>query len=273
MSTPTPSRPPPRGEGDCSSLRSFVTGCFVAVFARFAPAARAAFACDGAAQTLPRFTLTLLLASSLLAGCVASMPPTAVHQPMTVRPEPRIAQAPANGSIYNVASARPLFEDRRARFVGDTLTINITEKTAAAKKSDTKADRSHDASIGVPTVAGLPFKTFQGTTLAANSSTAFEGKGENSSSNNFTGTLTVTVIEVYPNGNLLVSGEKQIGLKEGEEFIRFSGVVNPNTITASNTVQSVQVADARIEYKANGFLDSAQVMGWLGRFFLTFLPF
>lgn len=220
------------------------------------------------------FALPLLLITGiLLAGCVTTTPSTAIHQPMTVRPEARTAVAPANGSIYNIATARPLFEDRRARLVGDTLTINIAEKTAAAKKSDTKADRTHDTSLGIPTIAGLPLKTFQGATLAANSSTAFEGKGENSSENNFTGTLTVTVIEVYPNGNLLVSGEKQIGLKEGEEFIRFSGVVNPITITASNTVASTQVADARIEYKANGFLDSAQVMGWLGRFFLTFLPF
>ncbi len=219
------------------------------------------------------FTLPLLLIGILLAGCVTTTPSTAIHQPMTVRPEARAAMAPANGSIYNIATARPLFEDRRARLVGDTLTINISEKTAAAKKSDTKADRSHETSLGIPTIAGLPLKTFQGATLAANSETAFEGSGENTSSNNFTGTLTVTVIEVYPNGNLLVSGEKQIGLKEGEEFIRFSGVVNPITITASNTVASTQVADARIEYKANGFLDSAQVMGWLGRFFLTFLPF
>jgi flagellar L-ring protein precursor FlgH len=215
----------------------------------------------------------LPLAAVLLAGCVTTTPPTAVHQPMTVRPELRMAAVPANGSIYNAATARPLFEDRRARLVGDTLTINIAEKTAAAKKSDTKADRSHESELGIPTIAGLPLKSFQGATLAANSSTAFEGSGENTSSNNFTGTLTVTVIEVYPNGNLLVSGEKQIGLKEGEEFIRFSGVVNPITITASNTVQSTQVADARIEYKANGFIDSAQVMGWLGRFFLSFTPF
>jgi len=219
------------------------------------------------------YNAILLLAGAMLAGCVTTTPPTAVHQPMSVRPEARAAAAPANGSIYNVATARPLFEDRRARLVGDTLTINIAEKTAAAKKSDTKADRTDDRSLAVPTIAGLPLKSFQGATLAANSSTAFEGSGENTSSNNFTGTLTVTVIDVYPNGNLLVSGEKQIGLKEGEEFIRFSGVVNPMTITASNTVQSTQVADARIEYKANGFIDSAQVMGWLGRFFLTFLPF
>lgn len=217
--------------------------------------------------------LPLLLFAALLAGCVTTTPSTAVHQPMTIRPEAKQVAAPANGSIYNIATARPLFEDRRARLVGDTLTINITEKTAAAKKSDTKADRSHETSLGIPTIAGLPLKTFQGATLSANSSTAFEGSGENTSSNNFIGTLTVTVIEVYPNGNLLVSGEKQIGLKEGEEFVRFSGVVNPITITASNTVASTQVADARIEYKANGFLDSAQVMGWLGRFFLSFLPF
>jgi len=222
---------------------------------------------------MTRLLPLLLAAVAGLSGCMATAPSTAVHQPMSARPEPRAAGAAANGSIYNVASTRPLFEDRRARFIGDTITINIAEKTAAAKKSETKADRSHDASLTVPTIAGLPFKTTQGAGLSATSKTAFDGAGENTSSNNFTSALTVTVIDVYPNGNLLVSGEKQIGLKEGEEFIRFSGVVNPNTITASNTVQSTQIADARIEYKANGFLDSAQVMGWLGRFFLSFLPF
>lgn len=208
-----------------------------------------------------------------LAGCVTTTPSTAVHQPMTARPEPRATIAPSNGAIFNVASARPLFEDRRARFVGDTLIINIQEKVQASKKSENKTTRSQKVDVTVPTVIGLPFKGAQGTTLAASDTNNFNGKGENTSSNDFTGALAVTVIEVYPNGNLLVSGEKQIGLKEGEEFIRFSGVVNPNTITAANTVVSTQVADARIEYKANGFLDSAQVMGWLGRFFLSFMPF
>lgn len=209
----------------------------------------------------------------LLAGCVTTAPGTAVHQPMTARPEPLGVSGPTNGSIFNAASARSLFEDRRARYIGDTITINIAEKTAAAKKSETKADRTHAQGMTMGAMLNLPLMPAQNPTMKADSNAAFEGSGENTSSNNFTGTLTVTVIEVYPNGNLLVSGEKQIGLKEGEEFVRFSGVVNPNTITASNTVQSTQVADARIEYKANGFLDTAQVMGWLGRFFLTFLPF
>ncbi|MDP2795684.1 MAG: flagellar basal body L-ring protein FlgH [Sulfurisoma sp.] len=216
---------------------------------------------------------TLIGAALLATGCVTTTPPTAVHQPMTARPEPRNYAPANNGAIYNVASARPLFEDRRARFVGDTITINIAEKTQASKKSDTKAERAQDMSTSVPTMVGLPLKSVLGMTLDASSSSKFGGKGENTSANDFTGIITVTVIEVMPNGNLLVSGEKQIGLKEGEEFIRFSGVVNPNTITAANTVTSTQVADARMEFKANGFVDSAQVMGWLARFFLSFLPF
>jgi flagellar L-ring protein precursor FlgH len=209
----------------------------------------------------------------LLCGCVTTTPSTAIHQPMSIRPEPRNYAPPSNGAIFNIASARPLFEDRRARFVGDIITINISETVQASKKSENKTTRSQTVDVSVPTIVGLPLKGLQGTALAAADSNNFNGKGENTSSNAFTGTITVTVIEVYPNGNLLVSGEKQIGLKEGEEFVRFSGVVNPNTITSANTVTSTQVADARIEYKANGFLDSAQVMGWLGRFFLTFTPF
>jgi flagellar L-ring protein precursor FlgH len=221
---------------------------------------------------MKRLALIPLLAV-LLGGCVTTTPPTAVHQPMTARPIPRDYAASTNGAIYNIASARPLFEDRRARFVGDTITINLVEKTAASKNSENKASRSTALAVSTPSIVGLPFKGAQGTAVSATDAMSFDGKGQNTSTNDFTSTITCTVIEVYPNGNLLVSGEKQIGLKEGEEFIRFSGVVNPNNITAQNTVQSPQVADARIEYKANGFLDSAQVMGWLGRFFLTFLPF
>jgi len=218
-------------------------------------------------------SFSLFLLSLILAGCVTTVPPTSVAQPMTSRPEPRAIAAPLNGAIYNIASMRPLFEDRRARFIGDTITINIVEKTSASKNSENKTTRSQSIDMSVPTVTGLPLKGLQGTRLAATDTNNFDGKGQNTSANDFTSTITVSVIEVLSNGNLLVSGEKQIGLKEGEEFIRFSGVVNPVTITATNSVQSTQVADARIEYKANGFIDSAQAMGWLGRFFLSVLPF
>ena len=216
--------------------------------------------------------ILLPLAPLLLAACASTAPATAVHQPMSVRPQPP-ALAYNNGSIFSATQMRPLFEDRRARMVGDVMTINISENTAASKKSGTSAERSHTVDASVSTMNNVPFKSVLGMDVGASNANKFSGKGENTSTNNFISTLTVTVIEVLPNGNLLVSGEKQIGLKEGEEFVRFSGVVNPNTITTANTVQSSQVADARIEYKANGFIDSAQVMGWLGRFFLNVLPF
>lgn len=217
--------------------------------------------------------LALWIAAIAVTGCVSTTPGTAVHQPMSVRPEPKDLAAQGNGAIFNVTSSRPLFEDRRARFVGDTLTINIVEKTQASKKSDTKAERSQAMDVSVPSVVNLPFKGAQGMTLGVDSGSKFGGTGSNTSSNDFISTITVTVIDVYPNGNLLVSGEKQLGLKDGEEFIRFSGVVNPNTITGANTVQSTQVADARMEFKANGSLDSANTPGWLTRIFLNVLPF
>jgi len=222
--------------------------------------------------SLKPVAITSLLCT--LGGCIAATPPTAVHQPMTVRPPMAVQAAVANGSIYQATSSyRPLFEDRRARGVGDILTISIVENTNADKKASSTANRSSENNFSVSSLAGLPGKSFLGASLGASSDFEFSGDGQSSSNNVFTGTITVTVTEVLPNGNLVVSGEKQIGIGQGSEFIRFSGVVNPVTISGSNSVNSVQVADARVEYRGNGQIDSAQVMGWLTRFFLTVLPF
>ncbi len=226
-----------------------------------------------------RLVIAAAIATFALAGC-AITPPTNVHQPMSARPAVRSVPAEATGGIYPVAHGTqsgtgyaPLFEDRRARNVGDTLIVAINEKTNASKKSSSNASRTGSNSFSAPTISGLPGKSFQNSTLAASSANTFDGKGESASNNDFTGTITVTVMEVLANGNLLVSGEKQMGINQGSEFIRFSGVVNPTTIVNNNTVSSVQVADARLEYRANGYMDEAQTMGWLSRFFQSFLPF
>lgn len=210
----------------------------------------------------------------MLSGCVSMPDPsTNIHQPMTARPQPAATPA-ANGAIYQTGyGPMALFEDRRARNVGDTLTIQIEEKTTASKKSNSKTSKTGANELDVSALAGLPGKSFLGAELNGSSSNSFEGKGESGSNNVFTGNVTVTVVEVLPNGNLLVSGEKQVSINQGSEFVRFSGVVNPTTITAGNIVSSTKVADARIEYKGNGYLDETQTMGWLARFFLTVLPF
>jgi flagellar L-ring protein precursor FlgH len=119
----------------------------------------------------------------------------------------------------------------------------------------------------------LPPKFLQGLDISAGSDNSLDGKGSSSADNNFTGTITVTVTDVLANGNLLVSGEKQVAINQGNEYIRFSGVINPAYVTAGNTVNSVQVADARIEYRGTGYIDEAQQMGWLARFFQIISPF
>ena len=217
----------------------------------------------------------LIMAAALaLAGCLATTPSTSVHQPMSARPVAAPQARVANGAIYQTGyTIRPLFEDRRARAVGDILTINIVENTSADKKSNTTTNRSSDNNFAVTNVAGLPGKGFVGAGLAATSDLQFSGDGQTASNNVFTGTITVTVIDVFANGNLLVSGEKQVGINHASEFIRFSGVVNPNNITAANSVNSVQVADARVEYRGSGQIENAQHMGWVSRFFLNVLPF
>ena len=215
----------------------------------------------------------LLLAA--LSGCAAlqATPPTAVHQPMSVRPEPRTAQAANPGSIFQPSFTRPLFEDRRARFVGDIITVNLVEQTAASKKSSATAERNASLAASITALAKVPLGGLAGLDATASDASKFGGKGDAAANNAFTGTITTTVIEVLPNGNLLVSGEKQIAINQGNEFIRFSGIVNPVSVTGANTVQSTQVADARIEYRAHGYIDETQQMGWLQRFFVNVLPF
>ena len=214
----------------------------------------------------------LCVAVLLLVGCSHIAPAVDVRQPTTLRPVAPSPVRAANGAIYH-ASIQPLFEDRRARAVGDILTITINEKLNAVQKSNSSVEKSGGTTLDVPTLKGLPGKSFLGAGVSATSENKFEGKGEASSNNVFEGSITVTVIDVLPNGHLIVAGEKQIGINRDVQAMRVSGVVNPVTIMAGNTVSSTQVADARIEYRGRGALNEAQAPGWLARFFLTVSPF
>lgn len=217
----------------------------------------------------------LLLTLTVLLGACTTVPPTNVHQPMSARPAQRpdalAASLAATGSIYQAGTSRTLFEDRRARYVGDTITVTITENTSAATKSNSSLSKTGSISASSGPNINLPGKSL--IELKGSSSNTAAGKGEAAANNVFTGTITVTVIEVLANGNLLVSGEKQVAIGHGQEYIRLSGIINPYFVNAANTIASSQIADARIEYKESGAISEAQVMGWLARFFLSFMPF
>ncbi len=201
---------------------------------------------------------------ALVAGC-AGVAPDSIVESAPVR-QNQSATAPAmSGAIYAADNFRPMFEDRRARLVGDTLIINIAEKTSAGKNVASSSSKDTKADLTMPT-AVVPMN-FEGASGISNSD-----KAAANAANNFTGTVTATVVEVLPNGNLKVRGEKQVAFDRSTEFIRFSGIVNPTTISSTNTVPSTSVADMRVEYRTNSNFDRSAMQSALARFFLSILP-
>ncbi len=222
--------------------------------------------------------IALFMVAAVLGGCAMIPPEPIVTGPLTAEPPSPYAMplAEPNGSIYQPTAYGnyPLFEDRRPRNVGDIVTIVIQERTNAQKRVATSTERGSGATLGwgaVPTI--LPGNVSPNQDFNISGSNNMEGEGETRADNLFTGTLTTTVVGVLPNGNLQIAGDKQIAINRGSEYLRFSGVVDPRSISGSNTVPSTQVADAKIEFRSKGVMDEVQTMGWLQRFFLNVSPF
>jgi flagellar L-ring protein precursor FlgH len=179
------------------------------------------------------------------------------------------APPPTSGAIFNPAGGFALFEDTKARAVGDLLTVVLIERTQASKKAETSTAKDTSTDIGNPTLFGRPL-TANGTPVGAfglEGSRAFSGKGDASQSNQLSGSVTVTVVDRLPNGNLLVTGEKNVSLNQGSEVVRLTGVVRPMDVRPDNSVTSDRIADAKIEYVGKGALADANAQGWLARFF------
>jgi flagellar L-ring protein precursor FlgH len=185
-------------------------------------------------------------------------------------------EAPRNGSLYQ-AGAMDLFNDIKARRVGDIITVKLQEVTSAKKNATTGADKSNTTEIGISRLLGgtvgaaVGGVNFLGDS-ALESTHKFKGKGDASQSNSIRGDITVTVTEIIPNGNLIVRGEKWVTINQGEEVVRFAGIVRPSDIRTDNTILSTKVADARIIYSGDGVVNEATQQGWLSRFFSKYWP-
>lgn len=214
---------------------------------------------------------------SALSGCAMLPPEPVVTGPLSAPPPvPPAPMAVANGAIYQPLAYGhyPLFEDRRPRNVGDIVTVVIQEKTNASKNVRTSTDRKSNAGMNMGLApALLPGDLGARQNFDVTGGNAAQGTGSSRADNMFSGTLTATVIEVLPNGNLRIAGDKQLAINRGSEHIRLSGIVDPRAVTGTNTVLSTQVADARIEFRSQGVMDEVQTMGWLQRFFLNIAPF
>jgi flagellar L-ring protein FlgH len=228
--------------------------------------------------------LLVVAVTMLVVGC--NTPPKRDPDYAAVRP---IAPPPApegTGSIYQTGYSTFWFENIRARRVGDMLTVKLVEQTDATKKAATAAKKSNSTSITNPTILGSTpqFNTPKVLPLASNinndlsaslqSSHDFDGEGDSSQSNKLTGDITVTVAEVLPNGNMLVRGEKRIGINQGNEYVKLSGIVRPTDIDSTNTVESTRLADPTIVYVGDGPVADSNIMGWLSKFFISaIMPF
>ena len=229
------------------------------------------------------FRFCRLVVSTLLVGLGCSACESLPQKVKVDFAEPRTAQPVATpvkatgmqptGSLFHAASYRPAFEDVRARSVGDTVTIQIVENITASQKSASTVNRSSTIDASVSAFPLFPASELAKLGVGTSSSNDFSGKGGTESANTFSGSITTTVVEVLPNGHLLVAGEKQIGVNQNVDVLRFSGTVDPRVVQPGSIVNSTQVANARIESRGRGAQGEAQTVGWLSRFFLSFLPF
>jgi len=218
---------------------------------------------------------TLALACLALAGCETPypLPKVDVTGSPHARPEAPPQPVATNGAIFQSTQYRPLFEDHRARLVGDTLNVRIVEKVAASQTSTSSIDKGGSISGSVTALPGIKPAAFARASAEGSSTNTFAGKGSTENTNDFTGIITAVVTDVLPNGHLLITGEKQIGVNQNVDVLRFSGQVDPKSIQPGNTVPSAQIANVRIDHRGRGAQADAQGIGWLGRFFLNVMPF
>lgn len=219
---------------------------------------------------------TALGISALLLLCLGASPVLAKK----VRPseyEPTYAAPalppPANGAIYQTSMGySPLTSGARAAMVGDIVTIQLVEKTQALKSNSASTDRSGEIGLTPPTTGRLS-SLFSPTDIGASGGATFDGKGAAAQSNQLNGEISVTIAAVYPNGTMLVRGEKRLTLNRGDENVMISGIIRVADISADNRVASTRVANARITYSGKGEIARASRQGWINRFFSMISPF
>lgn len=212
--------------------------------------------------------LTLIL-SLLLTACVTlEMKPTQSYEPALPQ-QSKLSTPITNGSIYHADTAMRLFEDHRARRVGDIIVVVLNESANASKSASTSTSKENTLDTSVTSLFGTTMSPKGRDLLKQNTSTAneFSGSGDSEQKSAINATIAVTVHRVLGNGNLVVRGQKRLFINRGEEFIQLSGIVRASDISTDNSVQSMRVADAYIKYSGRGQVANSNIEGWLSRFF------
>lgn len=223
--------------------------------------------------------LYVCLGMMLLSSCQSTnsrepLPNDPFYAP--ILPEIPQQKVTEDGAIFQADMANNLFSDVKARRVGDIITVNLLENTRATKSAGTSSSKA--TGVAVNPILGLGGNALnignESIQLGLDTSNDFEGDSTANQSNNLTGSISVTVVQIMANQNLLVRGEKWLTLNNGDEYIRLSGVVRPADVSPTNEIESTKIANARIQYSGTGSFDTAQKEGWLSGFFSSeYWPF
>jgi flagellar L-ring protein precursor FlgH len=174
-----------------------------------------------------------------------------------------------DGSLFRSQLANNLYSDVTARRVGDIITVTLSENTQASKSADTSTAK--DSNVNLNPITGLAGQAIniggESVQLGISSSRDFSGDATANQSNSLNGAISVTVVDVLPNSNLVIRGEKWLTLNQGDEYIRLTGIIRPADISPENEIVSTKVANARIQYSGTGSFARAQEKGWLTKFF------
>ncbi len=200
---------------------------------------------------------------------IAPLPQIATAAPAETPPIPTPTPVAHGGSIYAPGGGLQLFQDNKARHVGDLLTIVLVESTASRSVAQTSVSKESGIGLGAPTIAGVPI-TYNGQSILqaeVDAGRDFAGAGNSTQSNRLEGEITVSVMRELGNGNLLISGQKQMRLNQGDEMVQVQGIVRIADIGPDNRITSDRVGNAQIVYGGRGTLARSNAMGWLGRFF------
>jgi flagellar L-ring protein precursor FlgH len=217
----------------------------------------------------------------LFIGCAPNIretKPVKEDTPFTVHEEPRNEYEASlwqeNGPLSE------LFINPKARKAGDTVTIKIVESSKASNKADTSTGRDSSISAGIDNFFGLE-QDYPGSRrffspfgrVKAGFESSFDGKGATSRSGDLTAYITATVTEVLPNGNLYITGSREVTVNNERQFITLSGIIRTRDISPDNVILSTYISDARIAYSGAGIIDDRQRPGWMTRVLNTIWPF
>jgi flagellar L-ring protein FlgH len=225
--------------------------------------------------------LAAILPVLLLTGCGTKQPPPAAVLPQYDLPQVGVSEVSRpEGNIFNANIGSDLYRDRRASRVGDILLVKIVETSTGTKKASTKTERDSGVSGDLSALFGFE-KWLSSKNANFNPSKAlqlgfkneFDGEGETKRNSNVTATLSVRVIDITMDGNLVVRGYREVRVNNEVQHIILSGLIRPEDISRDNSILSSYIADARIEYTGQGTLSDKQHPGWLARSLDVVWPF